>query len=138
MIAAPAKTVALTSYDAFGNPVTQSGESASPFGFSTKFLDAETGFLYYGFRYYSSQSGKWLSRDPIGEFGGTNLYGFVNGDPINGIDLLGWLTVVIISADTTPNDKSTWQLFPLSVDELVDEVTSTEEMISKLKAIVEE
>ena len=31
----------------------------------------------------------WLSRDPIAEEGGLNLYGFVENDPINYIDLLG-------------------------------------------------
>lgn len=31
----------------------------------------------------------WLSRDPIGERGGRNLYGFVANTPINAIDMLG-------------------------------------------------
>ena len=31
----------------------------------------------------------WLSRDPIGENGGINLYGFVGNDPLNQIDFLG-------------------------------------------------
>ena len=32
---------------------------------------------------------KWLSKDPIGESGGKNLYGFVINDPINYYDALG-------------------------------------------------
>jgi hypothetical protein len=36
----------------------------------------------------------WPSRDPIGEEGGVNLYGFVGNDVINKIDVLG-LTVVV-------------------------------------------
>ena len=37
---------------------------------------------------YESASGrrKWLNRDPIGEIGGINLYGFVGNDPINWFD----------------------------------------------------
>ena len=44
---------------------------------------------YYGFRYYSPQTGRWLSRDPIGEEGGINLYGFVGNDGVNRWDYLG-------------------------------------------------
>ena len=56
---------------------------------STKYEDAETGFLYYGRRYYDPLTGRWLSRDPIGEAGGVNLYGFVGNDPGDRIDPWG-------------------------------------------------
>ncbi len=55
---------------------------------ATKYQD-ETGLLYYGFRYYSAETGRWLSRDPIGERGGVNLYGFVGNDGVNKVDVLG-------------------------------------------------
>ncbi len=42
-----------------------------------------------GHRYYNPSTGRWLSRDPIGETGGRNLYGFVNNDPANKFDKLG-------------------------------------------------
>ena len=42
----------------------------------------------------------WLSRDPIGEEGGLNLYGYVENDPINGTDPLGLLTAVIVGGAT--------------------------------------
>ncbi len=45
----------------------------------------------YGYRYYDSTDGRWLSRDPIGERGGLNLYGFVNNDPVNSWDYLGMM-----------------------------------------------
>ena len=32
---------------------------ANPFRFSAKYTDAETGLLYYGFRYYQSSLGRW-------------------------------------------------------------------------------
>jgi len=45
--------------------------------------------LYYGYRYYDPTTGRWPSRDPIGERGGINLYGMVGNNPINQIDILG-------------------------------------------------
>jgi RHS repeat-associated protein len=62
---------------------------SNPFRFSTKFQDKETGLYYYGFRYYSPETGRWLSRDPIEEQGGHNLYSFVSNDPVVKFDLLG-------------------------------------------------
>lgn len=44
---------------------------------------------YYGYRYYHTNLGRWLSRDPIGEQGGLNLYAFVNNNSVLSKDLLG-------------------------------------------------
>jgi RHS repeat-associated protein len=49
----------------------------------------ETGLVYYGFRYYSPNIGRWINRDPIEEDGGVNLYGIVGNNPVNHIDPLG-------------------------------------------------
>ena len=78
-------------YGPFGEPLRQSGEYAmlSPYRFSTKYTDDETGFLDYGYRYYDPVTGRWLSRDPIGEKGGENMYGFVANDGMNSYDWLG-------------------------------------------------
>ena len=59
---------------------------------STKYLDDSTGWYYYGFRYYSPELGRWLSRDPIGEKGGPNVYGFAGNSPANAFDLYGLWT----------------------------------------------
>ncbi len=42
-----------------------------------------------GKRYYSPELGRWLNRDPIGEDGGVNVYGFVGNTSIATYDLLG-------------------------------------------------
>ena len=79
-------------YGAFGEPLRVGGSAIAadnPFRFSTKYTDTESGLVYYGFRYYSPSLGRFLNRDPIGEAGGTNLYGFVENDPVNGWDYLG-------------------------------------------------
>ena len=48
-----------------------------------------TGFYYYGYRFYMPETGRWASRDPIGEEGGNNLYGFVNNQVFKKVDFLG-------------------------------------------------
>jgi len=69
-------------------PITSS-ECEWIFAFQGKFLDEETAFLNYGFRFYSPSLGRWLSKDPITERGGNNLYGYVKNDPPNWTDALG-------------------------------------------------
>ncbi len=44
---------------------------------------------YYGYRWYDPVTGRWPSRDPIGENGGVNLYGFVGNNGVNQWDKLG-------------------------------------------------
>ncbi len=85
-------------YDPFGVPVmvanigsspSATAARALPFRFSTKYQDRETGLDYYGYRYYAAGLGRWINRDPIGEQGGVNLYGFVKNRGISFIDLFG-------------------------------------------------
>ena len=78
-------------YGPFGEVFCSVGDMAkvNPFQFSTKYTDTETDLVYYGYRYYSPALGRWMSRDPIEEQGGLNLYGFVNNDPVNRWDKLG-------------------------------------------------
>ena len=80
--------VAHYEYDPYGNTIAKSGDQAdtNPFRFSSKYRDGETGFYYYGYRYYNPELGRWLSRDPIGEMGGANIYVFVANCPLCFID----------------------------------------------------
>jgi len=79
----------------FGETITASGAmaKANPFRFSTKYTDDETDLVYFGFRYYRPSSGKWLSRDPLGEKHESNLYVVVDNNPINKNDYLGLFTL---------------------------------------------
>jgi RHS repeat-associated protein len=54
---------------------------ANPFRFSTKYQDDETDLLYYGYRYYSPPTGRWLHRDRRAENGGLNLYCLLGNPP---------------------------------------------------------
>lgn len=61
-----------------------------PFGFAGGLYDPDTGLVRFGARDYDPALGRWTAKDPI-LFGGgdPNLYGYVVGDPVNGIDLNG-------------------------------------------------
>jgi len=78
-------------YGPFGELIRTTGPLApiNPFRFSTKYQDNETDLLYYGYRFYSASTGRWLSRDPIGVRGGRNVYAFLDNDALGRIDFLG-------------------------------------------------
>ena len=86
--------VAHYEYDPYGNTIAQTGDQAdaNPYRFSSKYWDGETGFYYYGYRFYSPGLGRWLSRDPMEEDGGLNLYLFVENSLVGFWDYLGLWT----------------------------------------------
>jgi RHS repeat-associated protein len=94
-------TTVTYTYDAFGNLMVKTGSLDQPFQFSTKRYDSQTGLSYYGYRYYSPVLGRWITRDPLGEAGGINLYGFVGGNPVNWVDPSG-LDAIYINYDYYP------------------------------------
>ncbi len=82
---------AVYEYGVFGETMIAEGvaDEHMPFRFSTKFTDHETGLLYYGFRYYYPPTGRWLSKDPLEESGGANLYCFAGNNGPGRFDVLG-------------------------------------------------
>ena len=76
------------SYAPFG-AVTASGDVTQPFQWSSEHYDSELDLVYYNFRHYSPSLGRFLSRDPIEEQGGWNLYAFVGNRSLKRVDLLG-------------------------------------------------
>jgi RHS repeat-associated protein len=74
----------------------------SPFKFNGKELDEETGFYYYGARYYDPKISLWLSVDPLAEKRmGLSPYNFVQNNPLNRIDPDGALDYPIYGVDGT-------------------------------------
>ena len=82
---------AVYEYDPFGRILRSTGPSAdeNPLRFSTKYHDQEAGLVYYGFRYLNPDIGRWINRDPLEEYGGISLYGFVRNTPATSFDRLG-------------------------------------------------
>jgi RHS repeat-associated protein len=69
--------------------IRATSESDWTFAFQGQFVDIESAFMDYGYRYYSVRLGTWLSRDPIEEKGGVNLYSFADNDGVGKVDHLG-------------------------------------------------
>ncbi len=84
-------------YDAYGQPehLTAAGAvvAASPTGnrflFTGREWFPELGLQDNRHRYYHPGVGRWLSRDPLEEEGGLNLYGYVGNSPTALLDPMG-------------------------------------------------
>ncbi|WP_167527627.1 NHL domain-containing protein [Desulfosarcina alkanivorans] len=78
-------------YDSFGNVLTDTNAALTvPFGFAGGLADRDTGLVRFGYRDYDPDTGRWTAKDPIGFAGGdTDLYGYVQSNPVNWIDPWG-------------------------------------------------
>jgi len=77
-------------YDEFGNVTLDTNPGFQPFGFAGGIYDDATGLVRFGARDYDSESGRWLSKDPVGfSAGDMNLYAYALNDPMKWIDPFG-------------------------------------------------
>lgn len=75
--------VARYDYDPYGRTTKLSGSEDSDMLYTGHYHDAGSGLYLTMFRAYSPNLARWISRDPIGENGGINLYAYVSNNPIN-------------------------------------------------------
>lgn len=75
---------ALYEYRPYGGLITSEGNMAeeNKFRFSSEYMDDEPGLVYYNYRHLNPLDGRWISRDPIEEEGGWNLFAFVKNNGI--------------------------------------------------------
>jgi RHS repeat-associated protein len=80
-----------SSLGAFGKLTAQWGPlaGANAMQFSSMPHHANSGLSLYPLRAYDPSFQRWVTRDPIGEAGGINLYQYVRNDPLGNIDPLG-------------------------------------------------
>ena len=86
---------ALYEYRPYGGLVTSEGNMAqeNKFRFSSEYMDDELGLIYYNYRHLNPRDGRWISRDPIMEQGGWNLYSYIYNSPTISNDIIGLYTV---------------------------------------------
>lgn len=89
--AADGSSVATYEYGPAGETIRVTGPLAksNPLRFSSRYQDEENDLVYFGYRYFNSSSAKWLSRDPMEELGGPNLYAFFREDANDFVDVFG-------------------------------------------------
>ena len=68
-------------YTAFGERIDGTNHRYGYAGSSGYQAHDEFPYLHVGARYYDPSSGRFLQRDPIGLFGGLNVYGYVGNSP---------------------------------------------------------
>jgi RHS repeat-associated protein len=77
------------SYDSYGRVAQLQGSLAADFQYAGYYFHAPSGLNLAVHRAYSSGLGRWTSRDPLAENEGTNLFCYVDNEPVNDIDPLG-------------------------------------------------
>jgi len=86
---ASANVLGTYAFDAFGLR-TGTDSTTDPYaGFEGGwgyYADAETGLSLLGHRYYDTGTGRFINRDPIGYDGGSNLYAYVDNNPVDAVD----------------------------------------------------
>jgi RHS repeat-associated protein len=97
-------------YGPFSEDIRATGPMAriNSLRFSTQYADDITGDLKYLYRDYRSDLGRWLNRDPLGELGAANLYGFVGNDAVNGVDFLGLVNIIRLGFKGAGGTEGEW------------------------------
>jgi RHS repeat-associated protein len=77
-------------YDVYGKVTSSSGSAPNEFDFAGQQTD-QTGLQYLRARYYDSEAGIFLSRDPMTRIAGWagNPFGYVSANPVNLVDPRG-------------------------------------------------
>jgi RHS repeat-associated protein len=89
-------------YEPYGNATKVMGDRESPFRFAKLFYESFVEQELALFRAYDTESGRWLSPDPIGLKGGLNLYAYSENNVVNVSDPTG------LKPDGTDWCGSTW------------------------------
>ncbi len=90
---------ALYDYDPYGRRTRITGNIDADFGFTGHYYHSSSKLYLAMYRAYDGNMGRWLSRDPIDERGGFNLYAYITNNVVNNIDPYGTDNVSICYRD---------------------------------------
>ena len=76
-------------YDPYGRLTKTAGDMDADFVYTGHYYHQPSGLYLAPYRAYSADLARWISRDPLEERGGINLYGYIANNPVNGLDELG-------------------------------------------------
>ena len=82
-------------YDPYGRQTKVSGDMDADFAFTGIYFHSVSGLYLTLFRAYDADLGRWLSRDPLAEKAGLNLYAYVANNPIRLADRDGRVALLI-------------------------------------------
>jgi RHS repeat-associated protein len=88
VVSAQGKPLGQLDYGPYGEQEKARGR-LTDFRYAGMLYHPNSGYYFTHYRVYDPETGRWLSRDPIGENGGLNLYGYVGGNPVSSTDPLG-------------------------------------------------
>ncbi|WP_073116060.1 RHS repeat domain-containing protein [Fibrobacter sp. UWCM] len=92
-----ANVISYEEYYPYGDTSYRAGRNASEvsqkrYRYTGKEKDEESSLYYCEQRYYAAHVSRWVSTDPTWLEDGINLYAYVNGNPVSGVDPSGTQT----------------------------------------------
>lgn len=100
-------------YDPYGRQSVLQGSAGDvDFGYTGHLVHHKSGLALAPYRAYDADIGRWLSRDPIGEAGGVNLYAYVANNPLRYIHPFGLTQYDIDVARELASETQTDLKFP--------------------------
>ncbi len=97
--ASVAETIRYSAYgeeEIFNDIGNLQADSISPWRFSSKRVDTNTGWVFFGRRWYDPKIGRWTTPDPLMFEDGINLYAYVKNRPLLFIDPDGTISTQLI------------------------------------------
>jgi RHS repeat-associated protein len=87
-------------YDPYGRRTVFQENLPATVGFTGHFFHVPSGHSLALFRALDTANGRWLSRDPLGEQTGVNLYNYVMNNPLSDVDRFGLECENVITEQT--------------------------------------
>ena len=92
--------------------VVSDSSVGNPWRYRGKRVDKEVGLMYFGYRYYDPEVGRWISPDPAGTIDGPNLYTFVRNNPMKYVDYFGLSSALDENCGCTHHGHPGWHNAP--------------------------